>query len=532
MRKTQSYRTALILTSLTAVLVTTSCDQCKCSESSAPATTAEAPESAPNPEVAAPVEELDPTAVVVRINSTQQSWSAGQPWEKTPSRRRRSLGAVVADNKVITTAEMVADATYLELETSDGVKLAPAEVVKVDYEANLALLKLEDPEGDAEFFEGLTALEIATDGKPGDSLEIIQVESNGTPLVTPGVIQGLDVVSSFLPGQYFLSYEVKASMQDSASSFSLPVLRDDKLAGLLTSYSAKNQLSDVTATEIIRLFLEDKENGDYKGFPSLGVASTSTDDTHFRSWLKLPAESGGIYITFVRKDSAAEKAGIKEGDVVINVDGHDIDRQGFYDDENYGRIFWSHLVRGAKKAGDSVDIKIIRDGEPLEITAVLERRDSDSELIPSYIFGKGPNYLIKGGLIFQELTRPLLEAFGDEWQSRAPLNLLNVYENSEEYEDDYDRVVFLAGVIATPATVGYEPMRNLVVTEINGQKIRDMKSAVDAFNKVPEDGLNVIRFEDEEIPIYLDELMAAQVDGALLQRGINKLARTGEQTKD
>jgi hypothetical protein len=198
---------------------------------------------------------------------------------------------------------------------------------------------------------------------------------------------------------------------------------------------------------------------------------------------------------------------------------------GYFEHPVYGRTFWSHLVRGAKGAGESVSLAILRDGEPQSLTAELERRDRQSELVPGYSFGKAPNFLVKGGLIFQELTRPLLESFGEEWQSRAPLNLLDVLENPDKYEENHDRVVFLAGVIATPATVGYEPLRNLIVTEVNGKPVRDMKSLIAAFDEVPSDGLHSIEFDEENFKVYLDELVSTEVDGQLLQRGLTKLSR-------
>ena len=211
---------------------------------------------------------------VARISTTQQSWNQRQPWEKTSPGRRRSLGVIVAGEKVLTTAEMAADATYIELESPDGKRLAPAKVIAVDYEANLALLGLQS-EGDAKFFAGTKPLQIAARPKPGDKLEILQVEENGTPLVTTGGIQSIDVVSNFLPGQFFLTYEVKASMQSAANSFSLPVLRGGKLAGILTSYDSKDQLSDVTATDIISRFVREAADGEYDGFPALGIATSN-----------------------------------------------------------------------------------------------------------------------------------------------------------------------------------------------------------------------------------------------------------------
>ncbi len=492
----------------------------------------------PSPPAAAPSTPAEPVAAVpsrsprdilasvVRINSTQQSWSAGQPWEKEAPQRRRALGAIVAPDRVLTTSEIVADATYLEFESPDGKRLAPARVLVVDYEVNLALLGLQDEEN--AFFEDTHPLEIAERPRPGDELEIYQVEENGTPLVTSGPVQSVDVVSNFLPGQYFLTYEVKASMQSAASSFSLPVLRGGKLAGLLTSYDAKDQISDITATDIVARFVKEAANGEYDGFPSLGISTSRAEDANFRAWLKLPPDGGGLYISTVRKDSAAAKTGLQKGDVILTIDGHEIDRLGYFEDDHYGRLYWSHLVRGAKSSGDAVKLTLLRDGEPLEIEAVLERRNERDQIVPAYTFGEAPRYLVKGGLVFQELTRPLLEAFGKEWQSRAPLNLLDVYENPEKYESRGERIVFLAGVIATPATVGYEPLRNLIVTKVNGKEIKNMKSLVEAFDTPNDEGLHAIEFDEEKFTVYLDEVISTAVDEQLLQRGLTRLSRTDD----
>ena len=72
---------------------------------------------------------------------------------------------------------------------------------------------------------------------------------------------------------------------------------------------------------------------------------------------------------------------------------------------------------------------------------VLEAGEEESsKLVPNHTFDKAPNYLVKGGFIFQELTLPILQAFGEDWNSRAPLNLLDVHENPEKYQDRADRV--------------------------------------------------------------------------------------------
>ncbi len=510
------------LLTLPLLLALTACDPTSSKpveETSVPAV--EAPPAAPVQDVPAPVEIRNS---VVRVNSTQESWNPGQPWEKSPPGQRRALAAIVAPRQILTTSELVADATYLEFESPDGTRFAQAKVTAVDYEANLALLEpLDEADGDA-FFKDTVPLELTEPPEIGDSLDILQIEDNGLALLTPGNLRSIEILSNFLSGHSFLTYLVKASMQSAASSYSLPVLQDGKLAGVLISYNSKDQICEVASTDIISRFLKDTAAGDYQGFPSLGISIARTEDNSFRQWLKLTDDQGGIYVQSVRKGGAADQAGIKKGDVVLALDGHPIDRRGYYQHPNYGNVFWGHLVRGEKSTGDTVTLSLLRDGEPLEIQATLTREEESSKLVPGYTFGTAPNFLVKGGFVFQELTRPLMEAYGKEWESRAPLEFLDALENPEKYEDKIDRVVFLSGSIPTPATVGYESLRNLIVRKVNGKEIRDMKSLIEAFENNTEE-LHAIEFEDDEFTVYLDDTAATQVDSQLLQRGISPLSR-------
>jgi S1-C subfamily serine protease len=472
----------------------------------------------------APVAPAELKQSVVRLNSTVQEWSPAQPWEKSSPTSRRALVAVVAPGRVLCTAEMVADATHLEFESADGTLFAPARVVAVDYELNLALLAAADGPAGEKLFAPTRPAALATPSRTGDPLTIYQVEDNGVEIRTAGTLQSTAVLASFLPGQAFLTYQVKASMQSAASSYSLPVFRDDGLAGILFSYNSKDQLCDVSATDIVARFLAAAAGEAYTGPPSLGVNGASTEDPAFRQWLKLADDQGGLYLNTVRKGSAAAAAGVKKGDVLMAIDGHLIDRRGYFQHPAYGSLAWGHLIRGSKAVGDPLKLSLVRDGKPLELTATLTREEEHDKLVPTYTFGGAPDYLVKGGFIFQELTLPLLRSFGDDWTSRAPLNLLDVYENPEKYEEENRRIVFLSAVIPTPATVGYEPLRNLIVRKANGTAIRDLKSLAEAFgaNKEP---LHSIRFDQDDFTIHLDEAVSSQVDAELRQRGIPKLQR-------
>ena len=241
--------------------------------------------------------------------------------------------------------------------------------------------------------------------------------------------------------------------------------------------------------------------------------------------MRLLKKQGGLYISTVRTGGAADLAGIKKGDVLLSAAGFSIDRRGYYQHPHYGSVFWGHLVRGESATGDEITLGLQRDGEPVEITATLTREEPEDHLVPDYRFDRAPNFLVKGGLIFQELSRPVLEAFGKDWRSRAPLNLLDVYENPEKYEDKAERIIFLSGSIPTPATVGYERLRNLIVKKVNGVEIDSMKTLIKAFEKPNADNLHSIEFLEESFTVYLDETVSTMVDSTLLQRGLNRLSR-------
>ncbi len=68
-------------------------------------------------------------------------------------------------------------------------------------------------------------------------------------------------------------------------------------------------------------------------------------------------------------------------------------------------------------------------------------------------------------------------------------------------------------------------MRNLIVAKVNGIEVDSMKGLIEAFNKPDENNLHSIEFLEENFTLYLDETISNEVDGMLLQRGLNSLSR-------
>ena len=319
---------------------------------------------------------------------------------------------------------------------------------------------------------------------------------------------------------------MKGSLQARVNSFTLPVIKDGKLIGMLLSYSSKEQTANILPAPIINAFLRDHEDGKYEGFPTLGISFAQTLDEHLREFTGLKKDTGGIFVRNVAKDSSADKAGIKEGDVILKIAGKPIDSRGNYSDPKYGKLSFSHLVRGGAKVGDKLKFDIIRDEKPTTIDVELTRKKPEDYLIDPYMYDRGPKYVIFGGMIFQELTKPYLESWGAEWTTRAPFKLVYASANPEEYEEEgREKLVFLSNVLKTPSTLGYEGINSVVVTKVNGKPINNIKDLHDALAKPPADEIHTIEFNDFPKVLYVHDKASRAVNEQLVQYGISQMER-------
>ncbi|MEM7697671.1 MAG: PDZ domain-containing protein [Verrucomicrobiota bacterium] len=468
--------------------------------------------------------ETSPDQSIVRVNSTLQSYNFIRPWEKGAPTPRRGLGALIDENRVITTAEMCVNATYVELEHPSNGSRVPARIVVVDYEANLAIL--EPAKEGSGVLDDLQPLDFEDSVVSGDTLDVWQVEDNGDAVSTEVEVLRVRVGRYFVRGSVFLQYQIKGSLQSRVNSFTLPVIKDGKLAGLLLAYSSKEQTATVLPTPVIRAFLSDVEDGDYQGFPRLGISFAPTLDPTLREFSGIEDQEGGIFIREVGNDSSASAGGVEVGDVILSIDGNPIDQRGNYDHPQYGKLSFSHLVRGGAQVGDTLTLEIIRDGEPRTLEVELKRKAPEDFLIDPYMFDRGPNYLIFGGLIFQELTLPYLESWGDEWATRAPFRLVYANANSEAFEEEGRRkLVILSNVLKTPSTLGYERIAAAILTDVNGNPINDLRDLADALGDPPADGIHEIEFKDFPKVIYVDDRASRMVNQQLVQFGIGQLQR-------
>lgn len=460
---------------------------------------------------------------IVRVNVTSQKYNFFRPWQKDSPAQRRGLGAVIKGNRALVTAELVADATYIELEMPDTGEKVTARIEGVDYEANLATVS--PLAQGSTFLKSRAPLEITTDATVGDQLEVWQIDETGSPVTTKGEIVDVDIGTYFLETSAFLTYQLKGSLQYETGSFTLPVVKEGKLAGLLLGYNSRDQVSTILPGPIIKRFLDALQKDEYPGFPNLGIGYSQTLDEQLRGYVGLGKNQGGVYVTKVIPGSSADAAGIQVGDVLLEIAGHKIDARGNYDDPLYGKTNLSHTVRGNASVGDTIPMKVLRDGKTETIMAVLQHKRADEYLVDRYMFDRGPRFLIVGGLIFQELTQNYLNAWGDKWETQAPFKLIHARAYPEQYEDEGRRkLVFLSRVLRTPTTLGYEGLSHLIVDQVNGRKINDLAD-LEAALAEPDNGIHRIDFSEYPKVIFVDAAAAEETNTQLRGLGIPELKR-------
>ena len=110
---------------------------------------------------------------LVKVNATSQPYSLHMPWQKESPSGRRGLGVVLSGNRVLVTGQMVADATYIELELPTTGQKLPAKVLAVDYEANLALLESAPSDKQKAFFAGLKPMAVDSGSTPAAKSEAL-----------------------------------------------------------------------------------------------------------------------------------------------------------------------------------------------------------------------------------------------------------------------------------------------------------------------------------------------------------------------
>ncbi|MBM3846552.1 MAG: hypothetical protein FJ405_09745 [Verrucomicrobia bacterium] len=418
------------------------------------------------------------TLVEVEISRKQHDYQ--MPWNRSGGNIRKSA-IMIAQGELLTTADGLSDQTMLRAQKEGRGTWSDATIAWVDYHANLAILNVKNPD----FWKGLKPVEIAAKVSPSDEFNIHRWR-NGNIEVRKAEF------SQFTVSDMKLSFvqvaQVELTSDISVVGWGEPIIVNGKLAALATLHTRSTCMA--TPAPFIRHLLDarKKKQTTHLGFFDFMWQQTENPEIH--KALNFPGEPKGVLVIEPARKMGQSNV-VRVRDIILQVDGFDIDTQGNYEDPMYGHLILENLATRSRFAGDEVKLKLWRDGQTVEETYRLPKADHRSKLMPDFLFDQEPEYLIVGGLVFQPLSNQYLRSWGDDWKRRAPFRLN--YYNNEPVTKERPGLVLLSNVLPDIFNLGYQDTRLLVVDQVNGRKIARLKDLSEALQQ-PKDGFHVIDF--------------------------------------
>jgi len=304
---------------------------------------------------------------------------------------RHSLGSgfiLSKDGYVITNNHVVEGADEVVVRNSDGEEFT-AEIIGSDAKLDLALLKIDA--------KGLHAVTLGDSKKlrVGDWVVAIGNPFGLEQTVTAGIVSAKGRVIGAGPYDNFIQTDAAINPGNSGG----PLFNaKGEVIGINTAiYSRSGGNNGIGFAIPINLaksvFSELRENGKVRR-ARLGVHIRDIDKETMKA-LGLKNRHGAL-IPQVEAGSAADKAGIQAGDVIVRIDKDEIKQ--------------AHdlpIRIAAHKPGDKVHVGIIRDGKRITIPVVVEAMPDDGTLSASKKRNKKD---ASHGLVLESLTAETAEA--------------------------------------------------------------------------------------------------------------------------
>ncbi len=411
-------------------------------------------------------------AQVVSLRVTHQSFDEHRPWTKgTPSTRIGS--AVVLDrSQLMTKAKLIRDAILIQVQKNGSAARVPARVVHVDADIDLALLEVEEPG----FFDDLEAVRFAKSA-PGEGIVYSARWQNQQYEISKSQIAGINVRES--PYGSITHAFLLLNTDLSGGGWAEPVFSDGRLVGL--SVLQEGQLATVIPVEILSAYVRGARSADDPGFASFRPYWQFGQDPALAAYLGLKGKPRGVVLRWIPWGSTGCDA-LEPWDLILSVEGLALDAMGNYEHPRYGQLAFQHILVDGHRPGDLVRFQVLRDGEILDLDIELRRNPGADWLIPDRRDQPPPPYLVAGGLVLRELDGNYLRAWGNPWRKKAPANLVQRYDRERESQTaERRRILLLSKLLPDPYNLGYHPLANLALAEINGRSVDSIADADEAF---------------------------------------------------
>lgn len=423
----------------------------------------------------------DWTRSLVNVEVTFKQADAFQPWNE-PTRAIRKHGIVIGEREVLTTAQYLPTHTLVRLQKGGRGRWFDARVKWWDAQSNLALLTTDAPA----FWEGQRPVELLDKVPPGPEFGLVRwrdgnLENRRVEFSKFTVAEG---VLGFAP---HLLLEVGTDL--GGLGWAEIVVSGGKVAGM-TGYGS-SRTSGVIPSSFIRRVLAAHRAGDFTGLGYFDFTWQPGSNPELLAELGLKGEPRGAIVHAPGHETDPAKAP-QPRDILLEIDGFAIDVEGDYRDPDYGYLQLENLPNRARFAGETIPIKLWRDGREQTIHYTIPKAKYEDMLVPTERFDGPPAYVVAGGLVFQPLAQPFLRGWGDDWRKYAPFRLQ--YYQYQDAGDDRPSLVVLSGVLPDPINLGYQNDAMLVVDKVNGRRISTLAELVEALSKPSADGVHLIEF--------------------------------------
>jgi hypothetical protein len=434
---------------------------------------------------------------IIHIEVASKEYNYIQPWQRSEKMVYKS-GVVVEGHQIITTADGLADQTLIRLKKQGDGLFSLGRVVWIDYQANLAALTTDEKD----FWTGLQPARLADPVPITGSVRILRWSDDQLE-DRQGEIERLTVENSMLSFVSVPALKIDSTIP--GAGYGEAVTVGDKLIGL--AYAQGGDAITAMPTSFIAPILKAEEAKTYTGLGYFDFTWDTAENPLNLDYLKLPGPARGVIV---------KETGLKPGvvslvhprDVILQIDGFDIDAEGNYRDPQYKKLCLENLSSRGKWAGMTCNLKIWRDGKEQTIVYKLPKAEYSDELLPEQLFDKDPEYVLAGGFVFVPLSEPYLRSWGPTWRQQAPFRL--AYYEMDKVTPKRPQRVVLSQVLPYPANIGYESLRNTVIDEVNGIKIKRISDIVTAL-KSPVNGFDVFKFASGE-PVQQAVLDASDID--------------------
>ncbi len=418
---------------------------------------------------------------IVSIEVARKAYDYLQPWA-TRTRRLQKTGVVAGEREILTTADELFDRTLVRLQKEGRGKWWMGEVTWIDYHANLALLTVKEPE----FWKGLKPVRFGS-GIPADGNLQIMRWRDGNLENRRAEFKQCTVREGQLSSVNHAMIDTDSDIL--GAGWGEPLTADSRLLGLITFQQGR--ACTALPASFIRSILEARKQGRYHGLGYFPFYWQPAENPASLAQLGLPGDPRGGLVISVPPNPQGSPAVLRTNDVLLSIDGVDVDIHGDYDDPEFGRLLLENLATRDKWAGDSLKLRVWRDRKELQVDYPLPRFDYTNSLVPMAAFDREPEYLIVGGLVFQPLIDPYLQSWGPEWKRRAPFRLL--YYRDEPATREQPSLLVLAQVLPDSYNIGYQEQRYLVLDTVNGRRVSNLRELNDALQH-PEGQYHILEF--------------------------------------